>query len=171
MSGDFLISSAVGRAFTFGIIALMIYTPFCLSVGVDKMVYGKKVPASRYWQSFIPIYNIVKADIGYFGKPHFATWAQLGLLGFPIRLIAAFVSTSSPALYYITFGLMVIGVIVYYVAGVYTSFTIINDGGVMKPFVALLLSIVFPFGYMYIGNILAAEINRRQATMGNRKGF
>ena len=171
MIGEFLTGSAVGRAFTFGIIALIIYTPYCLSIGVDKMTYGKNVPASNYFQSFIPFLNIIKADIGYFGKPWFASFAQLGLLGFVIRVIAVFISTSSPALYYVTFGLMVIGIIAYYVSGVYTSFTIINDSQVMKTFSALLLSIVFPFGYMYIGNILSAEINRRQNTQAKKRGF
>lgn len=171
MIGEFLTGSAVGRAFTFGIIALIIYTPYCLSIGVDKMTYGKNVPASKMWQSFIPFWNIIKADIGYFGKPGFASFAQLGLLGFVLRIIAVFVSTSSPTLYYVTFGLMVVGVIVYYISGVYTSFTIINDSQVMKPFTAVLLSIIFPFGYMYIGNILAAEINRRQSTMATKRGF
>lgn len=171
MIGEFLTGSAVGRAFTFGIIALLFYTPYCLSIGVEKMTYGKKVPASKFYQSLIPFWNIVKADIGYFGRASFASYAQLGLLGIPIRIIAVLVSTQSPVLYYITFGLMVIGLIVCYASGVYTSFVIINDSKVMKPFLAILISIVFPFGYMYIGNILAAEINRRQAKLGSKRGF
>ena len=171
MISHFLVSTTVGRAFTFGVIALLLYTPFCLSIGVDKMTYGKRVPASKFWQSFIPFWNIIKADIGYFGKPSFATYSLIGLLGVPIRIIAVFISTNSAALYYITFGLMVIGIIVAYIAGVYTSFTIINDSRVMKPFSAILISIIYPFGYMYIGNILAAEINRRSKTMENTKGF
>lgn len=171
MIAEFLVSSAVGRAFTFGVLALMIYTPFCLSIGVEKMVYGKSIPGSRYWQSFIPAWNMIKADIQYFGKPHLATWSLLGLLGLPIRILAVFISTESPMLYYITFGLMVIGIVFYFIANIYTSFVIINDAQVMKTWQAIMLSIVFPFGYMYIGNILAAEINRRQNTMDNRKGF
>lgn len=171
MIANFLVSSAAGRAFTFGIIALLLYTPFCLSIGVDKMTYGKQVPASKFWQSFIPFWNIIKADIGYFGKPAFASYSLIGLLGVPVRIAAVFVSTSSAALYYVTFGFMVIGILIAYIAGVYTSFTIINDSRVMKPFAAILMSIIYPFGYMYIGNILSAEINRRAETIDDTRGF
>lgn len=171
MIANFLVSSAAGRAFTFGLIALIIYTPFCLSIGVDKMTYGKDIPASNYLQSFIPFWNIIKADIGYFGKPHFASYSLIGLVGIPVRIAAVFISTDSALLYYFTFGLMVIGLIVAYVAGVYTSFTIINDSRIMGVVASLLLSIVYPFGYMYIGNILYAEINRRTANMDDTRGF
>lgn len=168
---DFLTTTAYGRAFTVGIIALIFYTPFCLSIGVEKMVYGKKIPGGRYWQSFIPIWNIIKADKQYFGHAHFASWAQLGLLGFPIRLIAAYISVTSPALYYVTFGIMVIGIIVYYVSCVYTAFTIIHDASVIGVGGTVILAIFFPLGFMYIGNVLAGEINSKAKRLDSKRGF
>lgn len=168
---DFLTTTAYGRAFTIGILALILYTPFCLSIGVEKMVYGKRVPASKYWQSFIPFWNIIKADMEYFGRAYFASWGQLGLLGIPIRLAAAYISTSSLALYYVTFGLLVVGIIAYYVTNVYTSFVIISDAKVIGVAGTVLISIFFPFGYMYIANVLAGEIKNKAERLDSTRGF
>lgn len=168
---DFLTTTAYGRAFTIGILALILYTPFCLSIGVEKMIHGKRVPASNYWQSFIPIWNVIKADMQYFGHPHFATWGLLGLLGLPIRLAAAYISVTSAPLYYVTFGLMVIGLVVCYASNVYTSYVIISDARVIGIGGTILISLFFPFGYMYIANVLAGEVKSKSERLDSTKGF
>lgn len=164
MIAEFL-NTTVGRAFLFGILALIIYVPYSLCSGVKKMAHGKNLPSSEFFKCFIPFVNVVEADKTYFGKAHFGTYGMICLIGIPIRFLAVFITTESAGLYYLTFGLMAVGIIAWYMLNVIESYIIISDARVIGQVQALLFSIIFPFGYFYIGNILWAEINRASAKL------
>lgn len=155
-------SNIVASGLVVGILIMIFFIPFCYCIGVEKMYHGKNVPVGKYFQAMIPIYNIIKADINYFGKMWFASYGTLALITIPLRFLCVFISTDSAALYNISMVIMIIGILFWYGSQVYTSFIIIHDAGVMGNMKAFLMSIIYAFGYYYIGSILWAEINRRQ---------
>lgn len=155
-------NNIVASGLIVGVFVMIFFIPFCYCIGVEKMSYGKNVPASKYFLAMIPIYNVIHADINYFGKVWFASFGTFALLTIPLRFLCVFISTDSAALYNISMAIMIIGILFWYGSQVYTSFIIIHDAGIMGNVKAFLMSIIYAFGYYYIGSILWAEINRRQ---------
>ena len=155
---DVLVNTVYGRAAVFGLLALIIYVPFCLDHGVHRLAYGKKLSGASYWKCFIPFYNIIDADKTYFNKISFATYGMLCLIFLPIRVVVFFVAREVAIAFQVSIVLMFIGIALYFILNSISSFVIINDLRVIPVYEAVLLSILFPIGYMYINNKLIKDM-------------
>lgn len=153
------------NAFILGIVILMLYTPYTLAKGVKQLQYGKNLPFKVLANCWIPFYNIYISDVGYFGKPYLATYGMLALLVIPIRVACWYFMYDNSIVTLISIILFYVGILFWYFANVATSVIIMRDSQIIPTWKCILYSIVYPFGYMYIGNMLVAAMNRKASKL------
>jgi hypothetical protein len=135
-----------------------------------KLQYGKNLDAGTSLKCWIPFYNIIVADIGYYGKLFLASYGMFALLVVPLRFACWYYAYDNSVISATSQVLFWVGLIFWYFANVANSIIIMKDSGVISIGKAIVFSIIYPFGYMYIGNILVAEMNRQANKLSTSGG-
>lgn len=152
-------SNIILSAAIVGVFFIVFYIPYLLAKGVSQMAYGKKLDGGILVRCWIPVYNVFYADKTYFGKLSFQSYGFIAMLVFTLLRVVQWYYVYDNALLARVFIILFYGsVVVWYLLNCTTSFVIMNESGVVNVGKALLFSIIFPFGYFYIGQFLANVI-------------
>lgn len=145
-----------------GVLFIMFYIPYLLAKGVSQIAYGKRLEAGILVKCWIPVYNIFYADKTYFGHIASASYGFICMIVFTLlRLVQWFFLYDNTILARIFIILFGVGIATWYICNCFTSFIIMKDSGAINTGKAILYSIVFPFGYFYIGQFLANVVSHK----------
>lgn len=149
-----------------GLFALMFWTPALMSIGVAK--FEGDVSIGEKLLCCIPIYNVMRAEKKYYGKPRLVTISTLLLVVITIaRVLIWWFMYSNVTLGTISIIAFWIAIALWCVSNMIFVYTIIHDADVMHGVKLLLCAIAFPFGQYYIGNYLTNVIrhmNKQEET-------
>lgn len=152
-----------------GMLFIMFYIPYLLAKGVSQMAYGKKLEPAIVVRCWVPVYNIFYADSQYFGKLSFASYGFLAMVVCTILRVAQwYYMYDNDILARIFISLFYLSIVVWYLLNCTTSFIIMHESGVVSVGKALLFSVIFPFGYFYIGQFLANVIAHNMAERSDK---
>lgn len=152
-------NAIISSAAIVGMFFIIFYIPFLLAKGVSQMAYGKKLDTGYIIQCWIPVYNIFYADKVYYGTLSYSSYGFIGMIVCTILRVAQWYFVYDNAvLARIFIILFYLGIITWYVMNCTTSFIIMHESGVVNIWKALLYSVIFPFGFFYIGQFLANVI-------------
>lgn len=145
-----------------GVLFIIFYIPFLLAKGVSQMAYGKKLEGGIVARCWIPIYNIFYADKTYFGKLHLASYGFIIMVVCTVlRVVQWRYMYSNEILARVFIMLFYLSIAAWYIMNCVTSFLIINESGAVSVIKAVIYSIVYPFGYFYIGQFLTVVVTNK----------
>lgn len=139
-----------------GVLFIIFYIPYLLAKGVSQMAYGKKMETSILARCWIPVYNIFYADKAYFGKLSFQSYGFIAMVVCTVlRVVQWYFVYDNAVLARVFIILFYLSIVVWYLLNCATSYVIMHESGVVNVGKSILYSIIFPFGYFYIGQFLA----------------
>lgn len=152
-----------------GMLFIIFYIPYLLAKGVSQMAYGKKLEAGILARCWIPIYNIFYADKTYFGKVSYASYGFICMVVCTVLRVAQWYFMYDNAIlarvFIILFYTSIVG---WYVTNCVTSYMIMHESRVLNVGKCILFSIIFPFGYFYIGQFLTNVITHNISERSDR---
>ena len=152
-----------------GVLFIIFYIPYLLAKGVSQMAYGKKLEFSILARCWCPVYNIFFADQQYFGKLSFSSYGFIAMVICTILRVAQwYYMYDNAVLARIFITLFLLSIVAWYILNCVTSFIIMHETGVVSTGKAVLFSIIFPFGYFYIGQFLANVIAHSMAERSDK---
>lgn len=155
-------NSIILSAAIVGALFIIFYIPYLLAKGVSQMAYGKKLDAGVLVRCWVPVYNIFYADKTYFGKVNMASYGFIAMITCTIlRVVQWYYMYDNEILARIFIMLFSISILAWYVLNCVTSYLIIKESGVAGVGKSILYSVIFPFGYFYIGQFLANVISHK----------
>lgn len=152
-----------------GMIFIIFYIPYLLAKGVSQMAYGKKLEPAILVRCWIPVYNIFYADQAYYGRLGFASYGFIAMVVCTIiRVFQWYFMYDNAILARVCIILFVGSIVVWYFMNCVTSFIIMNESGAVNVLKCVFYSIIFPFGYFYIGQFLANVMAHRFAERSDK---
>lgn len=152
-----------------GMFFIIFYVPYLLAKGVSQMSYGKKLEPGIVFRCWIPIYNIFYADREYFGKLAFASYGFIAMAVCTVlRVVQWYYVYNNPVLARVFIYLFYISILAWYITNCITSFIIMHESGAVNVGKAILYSVIFPFGYFYIGQFLTNVIMHNMSERSDR---
>ena len=150
-----------------GVLLIIFYIPYLLAKGLTQICYDKKLTGAQQFKCICPIYNIFYADLTYWGKLHLPSWSFLFLV---VVIIARVLQWRFAYNQDVIAQILIIGVwvalIIWYVCNMINSILIMKDSTVISMGKAIAFSIIFPFGYFYIGqylvNVMLHALNQQE---------
>ena len=144
-----------------GIAAMLFFTPFCMAKGISRM--DGELSIKEYILCAIPIFNIIRAEIKYWGKIHAVTLSWLLLIVgivqryFLLRYMYNNVTVG-------TISIIVFWAVIafYFIANMIFVFSVIHDANAVTGFKLFLLTVGYPFGQYYVGAYLANVVRHMQ---------
>lgn len=145
-----------------GLLAMLLYTPYLMCKGImvldsedGKLPFNKKVMCS------IPIYNVIRAEITYYGKVKTVSISYILLLVCSVlRVFLWWNYYNNVALGTMSIILFYAALIFWFVSNMIFTYAVINDAKALTGFKLFLFSFAFPFGQYYIGTILVNIVRR-----------
>ncbi len=149
MSNQILISGLV-----VGILAMLFWTPALMSMGISKLE-SEKLSSTERILCCIPIFNIIRAEWKYYGKPRGVFVSTLLLfVGVALRVYLwynfytnEFVGTISIFIFWAV-------VVIWIACNCIFVYTVIHDAQALAGGKLIFYSIAFPFGQYFIGSYL-----------------
>lgn len=155
-------NSIVLSAAIVGMLFIIFYIPYLLAKGVSQMAYGRKLEPGILLRCWIPVYNIFYADKTYFGKLSLSSYGFVAMFVCTLlRVVQWYYMYNNVVMARIFIVLFILSIIAWYLLNCITSFIIMHESGVINAGKAVLYSIIFPFGYFYIGQFLANVISHK----------
>ena len=144
-----------------GVLAIMFWTPAMLSMGVSKfegdLTIGERILCC------IPIFNVIRAEVKYYGKLHFVSISTILLLIVTVvRIIAWWNFYTNVKLGTVTVIALLVVVALWLIANMLFVYNVIHDADAVRGFKLILLTVFFPFGQYYIGAYLSNVIKHMQ---------
>ena len=144
-----------------GVLAMLLWTPAMLSMGVSKfegdLTVGERVLCC------IPIFNVIRAEIKYYGKLHFVSISIILLLIVTVvRVIVWWNFYTNVTLGTATVIALLVAVALWLIANMLFVYNIIHDADAVRGFKLILLTVFFPFGQYYIGAYLSNVVKHMQ---------
>lgn len=144
-----------------GILALLLYTPFCMARGVSKIA-GESGTLDVVLCA-LPLINLARAEKLYYGKFRLCTIS-------PIVLIVAFVARmyiwrnmyTNVTMGNISMLLFWAAILFCIVSNIIFVYTVIHDAEAMSGFKLIFISVAYPFGQYYVGTMLSNVIRHMQ---------
>lgn len=145
---DFMMSGLI-----VGVLAILFFTPACMALGIEK--YDGDVPMANRLICCIPIVNLVRAEIKYYGKIRFVTISTITLfLGIVARVYIwrnyydnVTLGTASIVIFYAVIFFWLLGNMIF-------VYNVIHDADALSGWKLILYTIAFPFGQYYVGAYL-----------------
>lgn len=156
-------NNIIAAGFLIGILAMMFYTPAKYMQGIIKLSYGDITTGEKI-RSFIPIYNLCKAERLYTGRVSIAGISAITLiLTLGLRIVTVFLLPSIRGVQIVTVILFLLSILFVYCANVYIVFIVFKDAGVKGGWWR---AILFPIGQYYIGtylnNVIKHEVEKEE---------
>lgn len=144
-----------------GLIAMLFVTPFYMAKGISKM--EGDLTATEYILCAIPVFNIIRAEIKYWGHIKFCTisWILL-IVGVVQRVLLwrfMYQNVTAGTISIIIFWAVIA---FYFIANMLFVFSVINDARAITGFKLFLITVGYPFGQYYIGTMLANVVRHMQ---------
>ena len=155
-------SETVFSGLIIGVLAMLFFTPYCMSIGISKL--GDDVTMQERILCAIPIFNIIRAELKYYGRIGFATIGNIFLIiMIAVRCVFILVlSVTSPIVGNVTLILLWVSLALYVISQMVFVYNVINDAQVTTTGKRILMSIFYPFGQYYVGNYLANVMKHLQ---------
>lgn len=140
--------------FIVGLIAMCFVTPASYAKGINELD-GEELSRIDKLKCWIPIYNMIKAEVQYTGERSKILLSYIVfLIALALRLLVVFVVYGFYPLQIISLVLLLFSLAVMYIVQCYVVFIVIHNAEVMGIVKTLALSIVYPLGQYYIGAFL-----------------
>lgn len=148
----------VGAAFIY----MLFWTPHKMSLGILRYITGGSPTTAEKIGTFIPGYNMLMAEINYFGKVYLHTYASiLFIIATLLRLISVFRFPDNVILYRVTVIFFIVAFILLIISNIIFVFTVLRDTEAMSTGKTILFSLFYPFGQYFIGDFLYTVLVNR----------
>lgn len=146
--------NVIALGFLMGLVAMFVIAPKEVYRGIMLIQYGSLTKDDKA-KSWIPVYNIVKAESTYTGKVSsiFISFVVLLVL-VVLRFVCVGLLSEAVLLNGITGLCAYVGVLVFYGSMVVFNFRVLNDAGCVSFLKMLFLALIVPVGQDYIGKWL-----------------
>lgn len=162
-------NSVIMSAAIVGVLFIIFYIPFLLAKGVSQMAYGKKLEMGILLRCWIPIYNVFYADQTYFGGIKFASGGLVAMLVTTVlRVVQWYFMYDNEILARVCIVMFCFGIGYWYASNCFTSFIIMKESGAVGIGKSILYSIIFPFGYFYIGQFIVNVVSHKMSERSDR---
>ena len=152
----------ISTGFLVGVLAMVFWTPYLFAMGVLRITQDY-VDFSDRLTCMIPIANLFKADRAYFNKVSVTGVAVSTLL------VSVFLKINAvswwPEIAWVHYGLIVLIILsfaIWFIGSMVGVWIVLRDSGLCAIQSQIIMSILFPIGQWYIGNILYKEIKYYQ---------
>lgn len=153
----------VATGFLVGILAMLFYTPAKFMQGICKLSYGD-LTAKEKVMSYIPFYNVIKAEHIYTGRMSSIGIASVAVvIAFIARFGAIFYLTDNRNMQIVTILFVLCALMAWYLCNAITVFMVLHDASLPG---YIWRSILFPFGQFYIGSYMNAVIKNMEKEEG-----
>lgn len=144
-----------------GLFAIMLWTPALMSIGVSK--FEGDITAGERFLCCIPIFNVIRAEIKYYGKVWLVTLSTIAVVFACIfRVVAWWNFYSNVTLGTVSIVLFWGAIAFWAIANMVFVYNVIHDADAVRGGKLILFTIAFPFGQYYVGNYLANVVRHMQ---------
>lgn len=144
-----------------GVLAMVLYTPFCMARGVSKIA-GESGPLD-FILCAVPLFNLARAEKLYYGKFHLCTFSPVVFVfAFIVRFYIWRNMYTNVMMGNVSMILFWAALMFYVVSNIIFVYTVIHDADAMQGFKLIVMSVAYPFGQYYVGTMLANVIRHMQ---------
>lgn len=157
--GVFKMTSFILGFFFVGVIAIIFYTPHQMCCGIKQLQYGT-LSSKEKLTSWIPFYNIVSAERGYFGNSKILITSICMIISLVLRFTIVFQFTQNKVLNIITVLFVLVSLIGVFLSNILFVYRVLWDAGCVSIIKRIFYSIFFPLGQNFIGNYLPVLVEK-----------
>lgn len=144
-----------------GILALLLYTPFCMARGVSKIA-GESGTLDVVLCA-LPLINLARAEKLYYGKFRLCTISPIVLIvASVVRMYIWRNMYTNVTMGNISMLLFWAAILFCIVSNIIFVYTVIHDAEAMSGFKLIFISVAYPFGQYYVGTMLSNVIRHMQ---------
>ena len=163
-------SNLMASGLLIGVLAMIFWTPYMMAIGIAKLNQEDVTWGLRF-KCFIPVYNIIKAEVDYYGK---MKWLSIATLAFLFSCVAKVFTWlfvhSNVTVNLITTLLVMILFVFQLIMNMVFVYIVIHESDALPPIKTIVFAIAYPIGQYYIGSYVATVVKNNRNREETFKG-
>lgn len=137
-----------------GLIAMLFWTPYMMAKGISS--YEGKPGLKEKILCAIPILNMVRSEIKYYGKIKLVTISSIfAIAAITVRFYVWWNFYGNVTAGIISIAVFYVAILLYVLSNIVFVYKVISDADALRGFKLILFSVAFPFGQYFIGSFLS----------------